>query len=73
MKAKIEWYEENLRNSNIGLKEKKLEFKKILDEITLWQQRNNFLQYQINEAKKEGKTEFDADRYKVKRTKSKVK
>lgn len=67
MKMKVSWYENNLINmqkSAIADKKQIEELKSKLDTLNEW---IYFLEYQIEEAKRIGKKEFDADKFRVKR------
>lgn len=62
----IEWHENNLKNYTIFLNNKIKELE-CLEKVILKGTRDIvFREYQIHEAKKEGKLKFNADKYKIK-------
>lgn len=66
-KMKVSWYENNLVNWDRTLKEENERILRRLKEHEGSAAQRDFLAHQIAEAKKKGLTEFDQDRFCVKR------
>lgn len=62
-KAYINWHKENLKNRKLTRNEYILEMERIKNNILEIESDISFLEYQIQEAEKEGKMLFDAERY----------
>lgn len=66
-KQEIDWHEDCYKNWKQSLDKHEERTLKELEKIKSDRQRLDFYRFQINEAVKEGKGEFDRDKYKVKR------
>ena len=69
MKEVIIWHEECLKNSKHYYEEQLKKLNNLKEEILKHKEWIEFAEYQLNEAKKEGKESFDAEKYKVKKHK----
>lgn len=59
----IEWHQETLENFNETLRYKKRELERLQEEIKRMESEAAFRSLQISEAIKQGKTEYDRDRF----------
>ncbi len=66
MKNKIEWHEEGYNNWKYSLDKYEERTLKELEKIKQDRERLNFLKFQIEEAKRIGKTEFDREKFRIK-------
>lgn len=69
-KSKVSWHEENLRNMIESLYSQVKYLEDIERKVKTLKEDCDFLNYQINEAKKNNITEFDRNRFRVKRVKN---
>ena len=71
MKRNIQWHKQCLANSERSLEYKKAELKRKIDEMAVlvpkWEADHELRRHQISKAESEGITEFDADKYAIKR------
>ncbi|HEV2098519.1 MAG TPA: hypothetical protein VGR45_06280 [Stellaceae bacterium] len=65
----VEWHRERLKNAQDSLRRYDAELARERERIDRLRALTDFLLRQITEAERRGKTEFDADRYLVKRAK----
>ena len=63
MKRPIKWHKEGLKNSIEYVERKKRELTALSAQITQYSIENVKLQNQIDRAEREGKIEFDAEKY----------
>lgn len=63
MKHPIAWHEENLKNFDASLAAKRKELARLTDEVFRMEQESDFRGVQIGQARREGKTEFDGDKF----------
>ena len=68
-KMNIEWHKACLYNSRIHEDDIRKQLEKVKADLEESHAKNLIYAYQIEEAEKEGKTEFDRDRFRVKREK----
>ena len=64
----IAWHEECLKNFELNLANKEQELVRLTTEVTRWREEVEFRKQQIAAAKAQGKTEYDADRFLVKKS-----
>ena len=64
----IEWHENCLKNSRMSEERILKEALTVMERYVLLKNENNFRQFQIDRAIKEAKTEFNADRWCVKKS-----
>lgn len=67
MKQKIEWHQRGLRNMEIYLQKEREVLTKQIDKVNKLKNDVEFLREQIKKAKSEGRTDFDAEKYMVKK------
>ncbi len=63
MKHTIEWHEECLKNFNASLEGKRKELARLTDEVFRMEQESDFRQVQIGQARRQGKTDFDNEKF----------
>jgi hypothetical protein len=63
----IGWHENNLKNWRLTIDSDEEYLKQQIERLEENKKRLAFFEFQISEAKKEGKKSFDSTRYKVKR------
>ena len=70
MKKNVEWHMRNLDNSIAYCRRERDRLERHLACLAEWEESNKFREYQLDCARKEDITEFDAEKYKVKRGKN---
>lgn len=65
----IEWHENNLMEDKKLCADKIREFVSLKNEVLFLEKQISFYEYQIKEAKKDKKEEFDKDSYRIKERK----
>ena len=63
----IEWHENRFKNISKGYEKENEKLKKLLEKVCKMKSQLSFYEYQIGEAKVEGKNKFDRNKFRVKK------